>query len=1082
MVIGKIRSAVAAAAVCFAATSASAAVLSTNDFEAAYYDFSTDGGEIGSLVSLVGYESTPSSPVPAPFSGFGSKYMALDTDDAMVWHTFTTQSADVYFDSYVKMSPCAGDFEYASDAKFVVFLNADTNLCVISGTAVDDRTPVTNVLTTANIEADSWHRLTVRATAGSVYSFSIYLDGTQRGETFYSLVAGTTMSNVGLKGTGAIDDLVVRTTAPVLSGSVVATIDGEDFATVEDALAASNGKTVTLSSDHSGTAAVTKSGTYVVDKGSYTFGGVVGTNCAIVSSSSSGNVITYTVKAPVAVWDGNVASYDFSTLTRTTDGVTYTMAINPDNATINSANDYITIGSENQKWTVKITADADRAFGSTEDSGFTVIAKVANAGTSESSNRAILNYYTSDTQAGAALSQYPNGCMFPTIYNWAYKDNGGSPSTGTRRSDEWVLKSDGSIQTLAMSYGTNPQGGTAFYVDGTKVYEEAAMTASAFKTPEGLTLGGVPIDSSTLLFAMKGMKIYSVAAFKTRLAAEDVAAFNFPSEVAVSSNMTVSEINAKSGATDLCLKVANGVTITGDTTFSAATTVRFVCDGSFTLKPPAGNTATFDFSAVTGQAVVLYEGALPSVSGSVFTSTTIPTWVTDAEKWTGTVWLRNITGLTEFEVNPYGNESSVVRLTGIQGWLKAPGNYAYTNAVPVELINTGSTLGNNYALELINGNSANSTAQKRCTLFKKLIGSGSLAGTDSATTVVVVIQDASEFTGDIYLNNKIVVFGDGIPDFSRLASGKAFVMQGKTITIRSVYAWKAPGGIEVDGELRANGLNMFESDTSITTTDNGVFTFINSNNTQDHEVDYSRITGTGTLRYADVSNKWRSLSTVNFPTGMILENNLSAGLICTSYNGTNTIGSLSGSGQIRSDYYGSGSTGDRDLRILQAKDTTYSGLFADSNDRIRDVIVAPGASSAGTLTLSGAQTAENGLTVEYGAKVKLTGTWKGDVTVAGELSGNGTIIGDLTLSEGAALGTTELTVNGATTIGGNVDVYLPAGTTGEVTLLSSTGTLTSTATFTVYVGGEQSTRMKVKKVDNALKVVPASAGAIINIF
>ena len=58
-------------------------------------------------------------------------------------------------------------------------------------------------------------------------------------------------------------------------------------------------------------------------------------------------------------------------------------------------------------------------------------------------------------------------------------------------------------------------------------------------------------------------------------------------------------------------------------------------------------------------------------------------------------------------------------------------------------------------------------------------------------------------------------------------------------------------------------------------------------------------------------------------------------------------------------------------------------------------------STAGTLTLSGAQTASNGLIVETGASVNLTGTWVGATTVAGTFGGTGTLTGDLTFSDGA---------------------------------------------------------------------------------
>ena len=59
-----------------------------------------------------------------------------------------------------------------------------------------------------------------------------------------------------------------------------------------------------------------------------------------------------------------------------------------------------------------------------------------------------------------------------------------------------------------------------------------------------------------------------------------------------------------------------------------------------------------------------YDGALPEVSGNEFTETTIPTWVTDPTRWTGTVSIKNV-AVTDFTVNSYGNESSIVRLSNV---------------------------------------------------------------------------------------------------------------------------------------------------------------------------------------------------------------------------------------------------------------------------------------------------------------------------------------------------------------------------------------------------------------------------------
>ena len=406
-----------------------------------------------------------------------------------------------------------------------------------------------------------------------------------------------------------------------------------------------------------------------------------------------------------------------------------------------------------------------------------------------------------------------------------------------------------------------------------------------------------------------------------------------------------------------------------------------VVHGTLNVNGTLGSESTS--SAVSGSGTVVFTGRAPTVSGDAW-------WKNAA--WTGTVQVKDVTNMVGdsrtgvwLKFNDYGNSGSVVELNNVTGWLET----GYTCTVPLKVTGT---------LYLNNGGSGKASAFKVGTL----LGSGAISGDGSAPTVVFnVTDDWSGFTGTIGLNNKCVVFGETIPD--TLTAGTIYVSEGAVVTPQQTSGtWWAVGGIKVDGELRAPNLGKFGGGTTITTTDNGVFTLTDSDNTNDSGTNYARITGTGTLRYADVNGKWRALSKVNFPTNMICENNLSAGLILTT-QGDNIIGSLAGSGQMRSDWGGNGNTGDRDLRILQAKDTIYSGVFSSSNDRVRDVYVAPGTSTAGTLTLSGTQTASNGLTVESGAAVNLTGTWVGATTVAGTIGGTGTLTGNLTFSAGSTL-------------------------------------------------------------------------------
>ena len=1062
---------------CFVASSVSAAMLATNDFETSFSDFTADD----TLATLATYNGDgPSDAASYPFGSFGGKYLSVDTDDATLWRNFAARSADVYFDSYVKFTPMYDDFAYDGDAKFVIYLDSATsNLCVISGTSANDRTAVTNWLTSATVLPNTWGRLTINATSsGGVFAFQVKLNGTTLTaagptDTFYSLTADTTLSEFGISGTGALDNFAVRTTDPYLpAGDSKASVDGRYYASVEDALEESNGATVTLDADHAGTVAVTKSGTYVIDKGAHSFGGVVGTDGSYVTSSTSGNVDTYTVKLLVAMWDGAAGAYDFSTLTRTLGDNTYTLNLNAQN-TVGGDGSYVQVGLNNAQKAITLTATGNGAFGTSGQ--VTAIMKCSELNLTDNTYRGLIGllsdeggYYSGDNNVKVGITtgyNVSNGAGANTYYiaNGVYNSN--SANTTAYTTDE---------QTICMTY--NSASGTCVYRNGSLTTSSAGIKYGTWMSPVGLVFGGMDLDGSSRVYAQTGMKIEAIAVFSSMLSAEEVAAYTFPSEKLMSGTVAVSEINALFGAkSEITVRLADGATVTGDTTFNASA-VHFICDGSFTMTAPAGNTATFDFDGVTGKPIIEY-AAFPTVSGSVFTSTTVPEFVTDSTKWSGVIYISGGT-FTDFTSNAFGNESSLVRLGNISGWLRAPGNYAFTNTVPVELVGT---------LTINNGSSANDDNPNRCTVFKKLSGSGAISANNTADKVVVVIQDASEFTGNIGLTGKLIVFGDAMPSYTDNSkfenmTASIWVMEGASVTVNPPSGnWWATGGIKVYGELRAAGLGKFGGGTYITTSDTGVFTLTDSNNTQDHAVDYARITGTGTLRYADVSGKWRSLSAVNFPTGMICENNLSAGLILTT-QGENTIGSLAGSGSMRSDWGGSQNVASRTLKILQAKDTEYSGVF-HSDDRISTVTVAQGATSAGTLTLSGTQTVSNDLEVESGAKVNITGTWVGATTVAGTLGGTGAITGDLTLAAGSTLKVSDvadpLSVSGNLTTTGAIVLALPAGALGggACALLAVGGTADLTgATFTATVGGVSVdlSRYEVKLVNGQLVLQPVS--------
>ena len=247
---------IAAVTTCIIAPSAFAAILGSNDFESSYADFVADiGGEDASAITA--YDSNyPSTTAPYPFSGsnaegFGSNYLKVDTGDATLYRTFGTRTADTYLDTFMQFEPTSGEISYTNVAKIVVYLDAATsNLCVISGTAADDRTPVTNRLTSAGlVEPGTWGRLTIKCLSGSVFSFQVLLNGAVLStagnvDTFYCLQSGTTVSRLGIKGSGALDDFVARTTDPY---GTAATIDGETYGSLAQAGAeAVSGKTILL--------------------------------------------------------------------------------------------------------------------------------------------------------------------------------------------------------------------------------------------------------------------------------------------------------------------------------------------------------------------------------------------------------------------------------------------------------------------------------------------------------------------------------------------------------------------------------------------------------------------------------------------------------------------------------------------------------------------------------------------------------------------------------------------------------------------------------------------------------------------
>ena len=449
------------------------------------------------------------------------------------------------------------------------------------------------------------------------------------------------------------------------------------------------------------------------------------------------------------------------------------------------------------------------------------------------------------------------------------------------------------------------------------------------------------------------------------------------------------------------------------------------------------NADRLDATTFTGSGTVVYTGSAPAAGKG---------W-TDSASWTGTVQVKNVTNLrgtsggnTYIDFNNCGNANSVIELNGVAGWI----NPGYTCDVPLKISGT---------LSLTDGYSNKSNAFK----VRKLLGNGVINCSSKADTMVFnVTEDWSGFSGRIELNNKCIVFGETIPD--TLTKGTIYVCEGAVVTPQhSSGTWWAVGGIKVDGELRAPNLEKFGGGTNIRTGDNGTFTLTSTGNGSEGETetDYSRIQGTGSLKYE--GSGWRALSTNNFPTAMALVNE-QAGDILLSRALTYSIGSLRGSKNFQGNY-GSGS---RYLDILQDRDTEWSGKVAnDAYSRLAGFTV--NASSTGTLTFSGSASQSVALNIAGGA-VKVTGTWKGATTVAGKLAfgGAGKVDGAVSTSAGAVLDYAEATgtshITGALTLDADTTIKLPAAATFPYKLAGSiAGSVRSLEAAKYTIGGSAGT-------------------------
>ena len=438
----------------------------------------------------------------------------------------------------------------------------------------------------------------------------------------------------------------------------------------------------------------------------------------------------------------------------------------------------------------------------------------------------------------------------------------------------------------------------------------------------------------------------------------------------------------------------------------------FVVNGTLVAN---GTLASSASAAVTGSGTVVFGGVPSPVDGENETK-----WWKNAA-WTGTVEIKGATDITGtgYAFSDYGNAGSTVKLTNCSGWLKP--NYTCVPALEI-----GGTF------SWTDGWSGTGNAFKVGTL--KGSGTISIPNQGAATAVWQITDDWSGFTGAVVGNNtaakRVLVFGSALP--TSVTAGEIYISEGATLNLdNSSSAWWGVGmGFVVDGTVKASSRSKWGGGTYMTLGDTGVLEITRSDNasSDDGGTDYGNVTGTGTIRFA---GDGFTVISQSIPTSLTFAAEKASGSVVPVAGAT--IGSLTGSKGFRSDW-GYNGAGGRYLTIKQSKDTVWDGsINVDGTHRLTGVVVDPGASTTGTLTLTATQTASSTLTVN--GSVNLTGTGVGDTTVAGTFGGSGALTGNLTLNNGATLGLTFTdrndkptlpTVSGTVTATGTVNVSVSA--------------------------------------------------------
>ena len=411
-----------------------------------------------------------------------------------------------------------------------------------------------------------------------------------------------------------------------------------------------------------------------------------------------------------------------------------------------------------------------------------------------------------------------------------------------------TVPTDGTIHYLVFAYGKTA--GTQMFYDGVSKYKADGLKEGDY--------GGNSGNTSEITFGaqrgpqqiINGAKFHYVAVYDSKLGDSDAQAAYVRAFESINGTTRKVDVTADSafdsltGFTDLAGNAASwtaGNNLVVTVPAAAADTVTLTLptgglDAGSLLKLDVAEGKTLVLSGslaatsvvVTGAGAVDFSAATVTGTvkgdGTVVYSGVVPTrglgW-TDASAWTGTVWVKNKSGVTGndnassgIQFNTIGNSNSKVKVSGVTGWLEAP------VTVNPEVVLDDDTY--DFAWKVSDGNSPqnNDTNKNRATTFTKLSGSGKLMtnnGDGKSAWPVVVVNDGSEFAGSIdtgtsgtCLEVAFLAANETFAETSYFAYFNArlrtiYVSAGSSVSIAAGKTWTAANGIAVKGTLTLAG-------------------------------------------------------------------------------------------------------------------------------------------------------------------------------------------------------------------------------------------------------------------------------------